>query len=102
VLTRRPCGRRLTGTRSFLVVPLAAFLLALGLPAPAGAGGGMWDNGTSYNERFPHGVGKKHAVDKTSGTPVTNFKRSNKKYKTAMNHNDDLDRDNDKIACEKA
>jgi len=31
---------------------------------------------------------------------VTNFKRSNKKYNRAVDHNSDLDRDNDKIACE--
>jgi hypothetical protein len=35
--------------------------------------------------------------DKTSGDPVTNFKRSNRLYRL----NSHLDRDNDKIACEK-
>ena len=38
------------------------------------------------------------AKDKTSGTPVTNFKHSTKKYKKAMRHNSDLDRDKDGIA----
>jgi hypothetical protein len=37
-----------------------------------------------------------------AGTPVTTFKRSNKIYRTAVSHNADLDRDGDKIACEKA
>jgi hypothetical protein len=32
---------------------------------------------------------------------VTNFKRSNTLYATAMRWNSDLDRDRDKIACEK-
>jgi len=82
---------------------LTAGLLTAGLASQsAQADGGLWDNCTSYNKKFPHGVGKKNAVDKTSGTPVTRFKRSNKKYAKAMQKNDDLDRDGDKIACEKA
>jgi hypothetical protein len=58
-------------------------------------------NCTKLQKRWPHGVGRKHARDKTSGTPVTTFKRSNKLYKKAMRYNRDLDRDKDKIACEK-
>ncbi|WP_051247246.1 excalibur calcium-binding domain-containing protein [Nocardioides halotolerans] len=80
-----------------LVVALAPFA-----GAPAEASGGIFDNCTAFNQKFPHGVGKKNAVDHTSGTPVTTFLRSNKKYATAMRKNDDLDRDGDKIACEKA
>ena len=83
------------------VASVTALVAACLVAAPAEAGGGLWDNCTSYNERFAHGVGKKRAVDKTSGTPVTTFKRSNKKYAKAMRMNDDLDRDGDKIACEK-
>ena len=91
-------------------VRLAAAALAVALvgggalaSAPAAqADGGIFDNCTAFNEKFPHGVGRKNAVDKTSGTPVTTFLRSNKKYAAAMRHNDDLDRDGDKIACEKA
>jgi hypothetical protein len=84
---------------------LAALVLTaapLAATAPAHATGGIFDNCTAFNEKFPHGVGRKHAVDSTSGTPVTTFLRSNKKYATAMKKNDDLDRDGDKIACEKA
>jgi Excalibur calcium-binding domain len=40
---------------------------------------------------------KKSARDHTSGTPVTNFKRSAKLYR----QNKGLDRDGDHIACEK-
>jgi hypothetical protein len=39
--------------------------------------------------------------DKTSGTPVTNFKHSTALYLIAMSHNRGLDRDKDGIACEK-
>jgi len=60
-----------------------------------------YKNCTSLQKTFPHGVGKAKAKDKTSGTPVTNFKHSTKKYKKAVRANDDLDRDGDGIACEK-
>ena len=63
---------------------------------------GIHDNCTNFNEKFPHGAGRRDAKDKTSGTPVTSFKRSNRIYNRAVDHNSDLDRDNDKIACEKA
>lgn len=86
-----------------VVVALAGLGLALcGVHSPASATGGIFDNCTNFNEKFPHGVGKKNAVDHTSGTPVTTFVRSNKKYAAAINKNADLDRDGDKIACEKA
>jgi Excalibur calcium-binding domain len=50
----------------------------------------------------PHGVGRLGARDHTSGTPVTNFKRSTRIYRIGMSHNRGLDRDKDGIACEKA
>jgi hypothetical protein len=61
----------------------------------------LWKNCTHVNKRYPHGVGKVGARDKTSGTPVTTFKRSTYLYKTAMRYNRGLDRDKDGIACEK-
>jgi excalibur calcium-binding domain-containing protein len=67
---------------------------ASAVPAP-------WKNCAQVNKRYPHGVGKVRARDKTSGTPVTNFKRSNALYNTAMRYNRGLDRDKDGIACEK-
>ena len=70
-------------------------------PAQAGATG-IWTNCTEVNQKYPHGVGKMHARDHTSGTPVKNFKHSNALYQRAMQHNAGLDRDKDKIACEKA
>lgn len=61
---------------------------------------GIHDNCTNFNQKYPHGVGRRGAVD--SGGNVTNFKRSNRIYNRAEAHNSDLDRDNDRIACEKA
>lgn len=60
---------------------------------------GIHDNCTEFNKKYPHGVGTRTARD--HGGDVTNFKRSNKIYWRAENHNGDLDRDNDRIACEK-
>jgi Excalibur calcium-binding domain len=55
----------------------------------------------NLNRKYPHGLGRANAVDKTSGVRVTNFKRSTKLYKLAMSYNKGLDRDKDGIACEK-
>ena len=62
----------------------------------------LYRNCTNFNKRYPHGVGKLAARDRTSGTPVTNFRRSTRIYSIAMSHNRGLDRDKDGIACEKA
>ena len=56
-----------------------------------------YPNCKALNKRWAHGVGRWGARDHTSGTPVTNFKRSNRLYR----QNSHLDRDKDKIACEK-
>ena len=61
-----------------------------------------WKNCTVVNQRYPHGIGKVGARDHSSGTPVTDFKRSNKLYKLAISYNHGLDRDGDGIACESA
>jgi len=90
---------------------LTIFVAALGLllTSPAiGAGGStvaapsLYKNCTNLNQQYPHGVGRAGARDKTSGVPVTNFRRSTTLYNTAMSHNRGLDRDKDRIACEKA
>jgi hypothetical protein len=62
----------------------------------------LYKNRTNLNKKYPHGLGRVGARDHTSGTPVTNFKRSTKLYKLAMSYNRGLDRDKDGIACEKA
>jgi hypothetical protein len=83
---------------------LAASATVWATPAPAAAPRAvpaLWKNCTHVNKRYPHGVGKVGARDKTSGTPVTTFKRSTFLYRTAMRYNRGLDRDKDGIACEK-
>jgi Excalibur calcium-binding domain len=68
---------------------------------PAGsAAPALYKNCTNLNKRYPHGVGKRLARDKTSGEPVRNFRRSTPLYTLAMSHNRGLDRDKDGIACE--
>lgn len=88
---------------SRLVAAAAAAALVLGpaaiaVPAQAHTTG-LHDNCTNFNDKFPHGVGRRGAHD--HGGDVTNFKRSNRIYRKATKHNSDLDRDGDKIACEK-
>lgn len=78
-----------------LVLSTTAFVV----PAE-GHSTGLHDNCTNFNRTFPHGVGRRGAHDR--GGSVTNFKRSNRIYNKAERHNGDLDRDNDRIACEKA
>ncbi len=84
---------------------LTAFLAAAASPTIAGAANAVipaqWKNCTQVNKRYPHGVGKLGAHDKTSGVPVTTFKRSTRLYRIAMSYNRGLDRDKDGIACEK-
>jgi hypothetical protein len=70
-------------------------------PAATGAIPSRWKNCKTVNARYPHGVGKYGAHDKTTGVPVRNFKHSNRLYRTAMRYNRGLDRDKDGIACEK-
>jgi hypothetical protein len=56
-----------------------------------------YPNCKALNARYAHGVGRFGARDHTSGTPVTNFRRSNRLYR----QNRARDRDGDGIACEK-
>ena len=84
---------------------LCGALTALAFASPAGAGveratatAKEFRNCTALNRVYPHGVGRVGARDKTSGTPVRNFKRSNVVYR----QNKKSDRDGDGIACEKA
>jgi hypothetical protein len=90
--------------RRALTVLTAALLCASGIGAATADAKipPQWKNCTVVNHRYPHGVGKYGARDKTSGTPVTNFKHSNALYALAMKWNRGLDRDHDGIACEKA
>jgi Excalibur calcium-binding domain len=100
--------------RSLLVALALGAVLAVLIAAPAGAVTDrpkgpasvsliprLYKNCTNFNKRYPHGVGRRLARDKTSGEPVTNFRRSTVLYRRAMSYNRGLDRDKDGIACEK-
>src|SRR5262245_12156535 len=84
-------GRRAMGSRHGRVgAAVTVAVLALGIAPPAGAARQVpapWTNCTKLNKRYPHGVGRLGAHDKTSGDPVTNFKRSTLLYNTAMRFN---------------
>jgi hypothetical protein len=80
-----------------VLAPTGGVALASVSAAPA-----LYKNCTNLNKKYPHGLGRLGARDHTSGTPVTNFKRSTRLYKLAMSYNRGLDRDKDGVACEKA
>jgi hypothetical protein len=63
----------------------------------------LYRNCTNYNKKYPHGVGRLRARDRTRGgtPPVTTFRRSTRIYNIAMSYNRGLDRDKDGVACEK-
>jgi hypothetical protein len=92
-----------------LVPPRTSVLLLLVVAlcfAPAGSASASttvsapWKNCTQVHTRYPHGVGRLTARDKTSGAPVRSFKRSTRLYLIAIGQNRGLDRDHDGIACE--
>lgn len=89
----------------YLAVGLASAALAIGpLSVVESADAAMpkqFKNCTALQKVYPHGVGKNKARDRTSGTPVTTFKRSTAIYNKAMSHNKRLDADKDGVACEK-
>jgi Excalibur calcium-binding domain len=91
---------RLSAVVAAVVVLLA--MLATTALAGVDAAPPLYKNCTSLNKKYPHGLGRVGARDHTTGTPVTNFKRSTKLYRLAMSYNRGLDRDKDAIACEKA
>ena len=86
--------------RRVLLLVLSAVLgagLVVGPATTADAGPRGFKNCKQLNKTYKHGVGRPGARDRTSGTPVTSFKRSKKLYEA----NRRLDRDKDRIACEK-
>ncbi|WP_157622619.1 excalibur calcium-binding domain-containing protein [Nostocoides sp. Soil756] len=88
--------------RTATAVLATAAMAVVAVPAgPAQAATGVWKNCTSVQKKYPHGVGKAKAKDRTSGRPVTTFRRSDSLYAQAMRANKGLDRDKDGIACEK-
>jgi Excalibur calcium-binding domain len=101
--------RTLVGVKAALAAMAAAALLvaparaATDWPTSSSAASMPWlyKNCSHLNTKYRHGLGKRFAVDKTSGEKVTNFKRSTLLYRRAMSYNRGLDRDHDGIACEK-
>jgi hypothetical protein len=87
-------------TRAALITVSLVTAGLIGVAGPAEAV--SWDNCDAVHRTYPHGVGRANAHDHTSGTPVTSFKKSNRLYRVAMNHNRGLDGDGDGIACEAA
>jgi hypothetical protein len=70
---------------------LAAAALLLASPASgalvsASAAPRLYENCTNLNKKYPHGLGKLRARDRTTATPVTNFKRSTRLYNLAMSY----------------
>jgi hypothetical protein len=96
--------RKLRHALTALLVAAVAGLIVLTASA-SGARDAIpyrWQSCKHVNAKWPHGVGKRLAHDRTkSGDPVTNFRRSTALYLTAMHYNRGLDRDKDGIACEK-
>jgi uncharacterized membrane protein len=86
------CALVAAGAVAFSVTPMAVATTAVLAP---------WKNCTQVNKKYAHGVGRAGARDRTSGVPVTTFRRSTRLYRIAMSHNKGLDRDKDGIACEK-
>jgi Excalibur calcium-binding domain len=72
-------------------------------PTSAAKTPSVYKNCTNLNKKYPHGLGRGNAREKTKGDErVTNFKRNTRLYRKAMSHNRRLDRDRDGIACEKS
>jgi hypothetical protein len=90
-------------TNGVRAVVVAGAIVLGTAPAPAATGAvpSLWKNCTNVHKKYPHGVGKLHARDKTSGVPVTTFKHNTRLYNIAISYNKGLDRDKDGIACEK-
>jgi hypothetical protein len=92
-----------TVRRLVVILAVTALMAASASAALAGTGAKtprVYKNCTALNAKYPHGIGKAKARDRTTGTPVTTFRRSTKLYNTAMSYNRGLDRDKDGVACE--
>jgi Excalibur calcium-binding domain len=85
---------------AFIAMPASAAINEQGAATVGSVAPPLYKNCTNLNKRYPHGVGKRLARDKTSGEPVRNFRRSTPLYNLAMSYNRGLDRDKDGIACE--
>lgn len=81
---------------------LAVLALVAAAPLASASTPSVYANCTNLHQKYPHGLGTTTARDHvSSGTPVTNFTKSNTRFAEAMKYNRGLDRDGDHIACEK-
>jgi hypothetical protein len=94
--------RRVSSSAAAFVFAILGASSAGAAPSTSAAVPLLYKNCTNFTKKYPHGVGRANARDKTSGKPVTTFKRSTAIYNTAMKYNSRLDRDKDGIACETA
>ena len=107
-LSTKPLPQRINMTTTTRRLSAAALGLALSTASLTGITmqsadahtTGLHDNCTNFNKRYTNGVGTRNAVDK--GGDSRKFLRNNRIYWRAENHNGDLDRDNDRIACEQS
>ena len=81
-----------------LALVAATAALGLSVAPPAGAAAKKFKNCTELNKKYPNGVGRPGARDKSSGEPVTTFRVN----KAVYDANKGSDRDKDGVACEKA
>lgn len=88
--------------RYFLLVVVVALVAAAGAAAASPAKiPKIFSSCSELNKRYPHGVGRFGAHDKTTGVRVTDFVHSTWLYEVVISYNRGLDRDHDGIACEK-
>ena len=83
---------------------VAVIAVSTGLAAAGAASARMpplYRSCAALNAKYPHGLGKTTAKDRSAGAPVRNFFKSDRFFKIAMSYNRGLDRDHDGIACEK-
>ena len=86
-------------SRSLAAIALACATVVVAAPAASAAP--SYKNCTELQKTYKHGIGRADAKDKTSGKPVTTFRKDTPGYNKAVKANRDLDRDRDGIACEK-
>lgn len=84
---------------ALLVLVLTVALAAVGAASSA-IRPPLYKNCTAFNARYPHGVGRANAHDR-SPSPVTTFVRNTRLFNLAVKWNARLDGDKDGVACEK-
>ena len=85
-----------------LAVVLGVIASTVSMTTPVAAHDtGIHDNCTNLNKKWPHGVGTPERRRQDHRDPGHQLHRNNDAYWRAERHNCDLDRDNDRIACEK-